>query len=115
MVAIESTPEMATAVYATMSRLDQVVAMHRRRHCDLVAPRLHELQQAGLPQDVLKDDAVGAGQEVAMARFELLVFGVVEMAEQDLVGEGQGPLQSAADYRKVARHGCVDCSGHFRG
>ncbi len=75
-----------------MPRLDQVVAVHRRRHGDLVAPRLHELQQAGLPEHVLKDDPVGAELQIAPARLELLAFRVVEVSEQDLVGQGQRPL-----------------------
>src|SRR5262249_19127916 len=62
-----------------------------------------------------KDDAVGAGQQVALARFQLLVLGVVEMPQQDLVGQSQWSLQSAAYHGDVARHRSIDCSRHFRG
>ena len=77
---------LAEILPALVARLDQVVAMHRRRHGDLVAPRLHELQQTGLPQYILEHDAVGPGLQIALARLELLVLRVVEMPEQYLVG-----------------------------
>jgi hypothetical protein len=95
-------------------RLDQVVAMDRRRHRDLVPPGLHELKQPGLPQHILEDDAIGTDEQIALAGLQLLVFGIVEMAEQDLVGQRQRPPQPAPDNRKVPRHRRVDRSRHFR-
>ncbi len=95
-------------------RLDQVVAMDRGRHRDLVAPGLHELQEPRLPQHVLEHDAVGTDQQVALPRLQFLVFGIVEVPQQDLVGQCQRPSQPAPDNRKVPRHRRVDRSRHFR-
>ena len=106
---------LAEILSALGARLDQMVAMHRGRDSDLVAPRLHELEQAGLAEHVLEDDAVGPEQQVALAGLELLVLRIVEVAEQDLVGESQRLAQSPADHRKVARHCRVDRGRHFRG
>ncbi len=96
-------------------RLDQMVAMDRGRDRDLVAPGLHELEQTGLPQHILKNDAVGAQQQIAVAGLQLLVLRIVEMPEQDLVRQGQRLIEPAADHRKIARHCRVDGSRHFRG
>ena len=91
-----------------------MVAVDRGRHRDLVAARLHELQQSGLAEHVLKHDAVGPQQQIALARYEFLMFGIVEMAEQHLVGQSQRPAQAAADHGKVASHRRIDRSRHFR-
>ncbi len=88
--------------------------MDRGRYRDSESPGLHELEHGGLSEHVLQDDAVGTEQEIALAGLHLLVLRVVEVAQQDLVGQGQGPAQSAADDREIALHGFIDLRGHFR-
>ena len=83
-------------------RLDQVVAVDRGRHRDACAPRLHELEHAALAEHVLEDHAVGPEREIAVAGLERLAFGVVEMAEQHLVGERQRPRDAPANDPQVA-------------
>jgi hypothetical protein len=93
--------------------LDQVVAMHRGRYRDPVAPRLHELQQAGLPEHVLENDAVGTQEQIALAGLHVLAFRVVEVPQQHLVGQCQRFAQAAAHHLEVFRHGRVDLGRHF--
>ena len=85
----------------------------RGRHGDRVAPRLHELQHGGLAQHVLEDDAVGPQEEIALAGLQLLVLGIVEVAEQHLVRQRQRFAQAAADDLEVLRHRRVDLGRHF--
>ena len=93
LVLVERRAEVALALDA---RLDEVVAVDRGGHGDRVAPGLHELEHGRLPQHVLQDHPVGAELQVALAGLHLLVLGVVQVSEQDLVGQGEGPAQPAA-------------------
>jgi hypothetical protein len=45
--------------------------------------------RAGLSEHILEHDAVGAQEQIALARHHLLFLGVVEVAQQDLVRQGQ--------------------------
>ena len=90
------------------ARLDQVIAVDGRRHGDAIATGLHELQEAGLAEHVLEDDPVGAQREVALARRPGRRLRVVEVAEQQLVGERQRPADASAHDSEVPRHGLVD-------
>ena len=66
-----------------------MVAMDAGGHGDPVPPGLHELQHRGLPQHVLKHHAIGPQREVTLAGFEILTFRIVEMTQQDFVGQGE--------------------------
>ena len=57
--------------------LDEVVAVHGRRHRDLGQAGGHELQQRHLRGGVLHGDAVGVEVGVAAAALELLAVRVV--------------------------------------
>src|SRR5947209_572503 len=57
---------------------------------------------------------VGTDQQVALPRLQLLVFGIVEVPQEDLVGQRQRPVQPAPHHREVPRHRRVDRSRHFR-
>ena len=75
---------------------------------------LHELEHGGLSQHVLQDHAVGTEQQIARARLHVLVFRVVEVSQQDLVRQGQGSPQAAADNREIALHRFVDLGWPFQ-
>ena len=53
-------------------RLDEVVAVHGRRHLDAWQSGAHELEQHDLRERVLQRDAVGVEVGVAPAPLELL-------------------------------------------
>ena len=103
--------QVGRALYA---RLYQVVAVYRSGDGDRFALRLHKLQHPRLPQHVLQDNAVGAGEQVAFARYHLLRFGVVQMPQQNLVGERQRPVQPSAHHLKVALHRLINLRRHLR-
>ena len=97
------------------ARLYQMIAVDSGGDGDGIALRLHELQHARLPKHVLQDDAVGAGLEVANAGEHLLRFGIVKVAEQDFVRQGQRSVQAAAHDLDVALHRLIDFRRHFGG
>ena len=68
--------------------LDEVVAVDGGGHGGGFAAGLHEVEHNGLAEDVLEGDAVGPEGELALALGELLALGVVEVSEEELVGEG---------------------------
>ena len=68
--------------------LDEVVAVDGGGDGGGVAAGLHEVEHDGLAEDVLECDAVGPERELALALGEVLAGGVVEVAEEELVGEG---------------------------
>src|SRR5215469_13513384 len=92
-----------------------MVAMDARRDRDALAPALHELQDPGLSEQILEDDPIGTQQQVALARSELLLFGVIEMPEQYLLREGEGPAQPAAHDLESVLHRAIDSRRHLRG
>ena len=49
---------------------------------------LHEVEHHGLPQDILQDDPVGVQHKVTGARNQFGPGRVVQMAQQDLLGQG---------------------------
>ena len=103
----------AEVALALDARLDEVVAVDRRRHCHRLAPRLAELQHRRLPEHVLQDDTIGTQEEIAAPRLHLLMLRIVEVAQQDLVGEGQRVAESSAYDGEVALHRLVDLGGHL--
>src|SRR6185312_5380234 len=94
--------------------LDQVVAMDARRNGDALASALHELQDAGLPEQILKHDPIGTQQQVALAGSQLLPLGIVEMSEEYFLREGERPAQAAAHDLESALHRAIDSGCHFR-
>ena len=103
----------AEVALALDARLDEVVAVDRRRHRHRLAPRLAELQHRRLPEHVLQDDAVGTQEEIAASRLHLLVLRIVEVAQQDLVGESQRVTEPSAYDDEVALHRLVNLGGHL--
>ena len=95
--------------------LDEVVAVDGGGDGGGVSAGLHEVEHDGLAEDVLECDAVGPERELALALGEVLAGGVVEVAEEELVGEGEGPAEPATDYVEVVRGGGVDAGDHFGG
>ena len=100
---------------AVDARLDQMVAVNRRRHRDLLAQGLAELQHRGLAEDVLEDDAIGTQEQIALARLHLLMLRVVEVPEKNLVGEGEWAAEPTAHDGEVLLHRGVDVGGHLGG
>ena len=58
-----------------------------------VEPGCHELQQGHLGRRVLHGDPVGPQIDIGAAAFDLFVLGVVEVVEEDLLGEREAPSQ----------------------
>ena len=73
--------------------LDEVVAVHGRRHLDLVEAGGHELEQGHLGGGVLHGHAVRAQVGVRAAPLELLARRVVEVVDEDLLGQGQRSMR----------------------
>jgi hypothetical protein len=80
-----------------------MVAVNSRRHCDLVAPRLHELQHSGLTEHILEHDAVGPQLEETFAGLKVLQRGIIKMSEQNLFGQRERSRQSAPRDRDIPR------------
>ena len=97
--------------------LDQVVAVHRRRHCRFTAPGLHELEQCHLCGRVLHGDAIGAQQQIALSSGEFLRLGIGEVAEQHLLGIGQGTPEPLTNDLEIGGGPVVrvldECGGGF--
>ena len=67
--------------------LDQVIAVHGRRHGGLGQPGGHELQQRHLGGGVLHGDPVGVEVGVAGSPLEFLTVWIDEVVDQDLLGQ----------------------------
>jgi hypothetical protein len=89
--------------------------MDRGWHRDAVSLRLHELQQAALAEYILEHDAVGAELQVAAAGFQVGGVRVVEMAQQDFVGERQWLVEVAAHDGESVFHARVNFADRFWG
>jgi len=99
---------------STGACLDQVVAVDGGRHRDGGAAGLHELEEGALAEHVLEDDAVGAQKELRLAGLELLIFRVVEVAVENLVGERERAVEALADDREALVHCFIHAGRHFR-
>ena len=75
-------------------RPNQMVAMHRRRYGDRVAPGEHELQQGHLGGRVLHRHAVRANPQVAFQRRQVLGGRVVQVAEEQLFSQRERAVES---------------------
>ena len=69
--------------------------MHGGRHRDLGQTGGHELQERHLRGGVLHGDAVGAEVGVGLASLELLVLGIVEVVDEDLLGQREAATEPA--------------------
>ncbi len=87
---------------------DQVVAVHRRRHRDLLLARLHELQQRHLAGGVLQGHAVHAEPKLRLAAAPLLLVEVVGVGDEDLLGEGEGSAEALAGPIEPGGHGFIE-------
>ena len=89
-------------------RLDQVVAVDRRRDRRLRQPGGHELQQRHLGGGILHGDAVGVEVVVAGAALDLLVGGIGEVVDQDLLGERERPAEPLTTQRDPLGEAGID-------
>ena len=87
---------------------DQVVAVHSRRHRHLFERGLHELEDGHLSGGILHRHPVGPELQVGLARYEVLPFGIIEVPEDDLLRQGERPLQSVPHHLEVLLHPLVD-------
>ena len=78
--------------------------MHGRGNGRGRTPRLHELQHSRLPQHVLQNHPVGAQLHVGLAPNKVGRVGVVEVGQQDLVRQANGPIEVGPDRIQVAVH-----------
>ena len=69
-------------------RLDEVVAVDRGGNGGGGAEGLHELEHGRLAQHVLQDDAVGPEVDVSLPPYQARLGGIVQMGQQNLVGQG---------------------------
>ncbi len=83
--------------------LDEVVAVHGRRHGSLVEPGGHELEQRHLCGGVLHGDTVGVEVGVAVAALQFLVLRVGQVVDQDLLGERQRTSEAVTADLHVGR------------
>src|SRR5262249_34841970 len=103
----------AEIALALDARLDQVIAVDRRRHRDRVAPCLPELEHRRLSEYVLEDDAIGTQEQITSPRLHLLMLGIVEMPQQDLVGKRQRAPEAPSDDGEIALHRLINPGGHL--
>jgi hypothetical protein len=101
--------------------LDKVVAVNGGRDSRGVHAGGHELQERHLSSGILARDSlwncqyvescslykgayVRAELEVARPASDVLVFGVVEVAVENFLREGQGPVETARESVRAIRH-----------
>ena len=72
--------------------LDEVVAVDGGGHGGGAAHGLHKLEHGGLAQHVLEDDPVGAELDVGLTAHQAGLGRVVEVGQEYLVGQYQGPI-----------------------
>ena len=88
--------------------LDEVVAVHRRRHGDPRQPRGHELEEGHLRGGVLQRDAVGAVVGVVDAALEPDGVRVLGVREQHFLGVRERTPQTTSAHRHPFRVAAVD-------
>ena len=65
-----------------------MIAVNRGRNRNVVPSGLHKLKHGGLAQYILKNDPVGTHMQIALTGNHLLIFGIVQVGEQNLVRKG---------------------------
>jgi len=68
-----------------------------------------------LGRRVLQGHPVGTQLQVGLAGLQHLALRVVEVGEEDLLGEGQRTIQAAPHRLEVLLHPLVDAAEQFRG
>ena len=96
------------------ARLNEVVAVDACGNGYRLSLRLHELEHAGLPEHVLQQHSVRADVQVALAGHHILIFGVVEVSQQHLVGERKRLIQPSSDDCEIALDSLIYLRRHFR-
>jgi hypothetical protein len=104
---------LAQVAFALDPCLYQMVAMDGGGHRDMRAPCLHKLQHTRLSQHILKNNAVGTQEEIALARLQVLVFRIVKVPEQHLVRQGKRFAKAPAYHLEILGHRLVDFGDHF--
>ena len=84
--------------------LDEMVAVDSGRGSDGRQTGGHELEDGHLGGGILAGYTVGTELEVAGATLDLLAVGVVQMGVEDLLGEGEGAVETATDDSEVLAH-----------
>ena len=84
--------------------LNQVVAVDSGRSSDRGHASGHELENGHLGGGILASNTVGAELEVAGTTLNILVVGVVQVRVEDLLGEGERAVETAADNLEVLAH-----------
>lgn len=84
--------------------LDQVVAVHGGGVGNLGHACGHELQDGHLGGGVLARDAVGTQLQVGGTALNILALWVVQVGVEDLLGVGEGAVESCAHDGKVLGH-----------
>lgn len=77
--------------------LDQMVTVHGGGGLDGGDTGGHELQNGHLGGGILAGGSIGSQLEVGLSSDNLLLVGLVEMAVENLLGVGQGSLESLLD------------------
>jgi hypothetical protein len=84
-----------------------MIAVHGGRHGGLVPTGEPELEQRHLGRRILHGDAIGVERHVALSGPEVLVLGIGEVAEEDLLSVAEGSSQAAAGDVDAARQPLV--------
>jgi hypothetical protein len=87
--------------------LDEMVAVDGGGYGGLVSTGEHELEQRHLGGRILHGDAIRVERHVALCGPEVLVLGVGEVAEEDLLPVAQGSSEAAAGDFDAARQTLV--------
>ena len=94
--------------------LDQVIAVHRRRHGSLGEAGGHELQQGHLRRGVLHGDTVGMEVVVGDAAVDVLVR-VGQVVDEDLLGQRERASEALAAGGDPPGQAGVDALDEFDG
>ena len=81
-----------------------MIAVDGCRHRNLLLARLHELKERHLRCGVLHRHPVRAQLDVALAALDLGVGRGIEVAVEDLLGEGQRPAEPLAHRGQAPAH-----------
>ena len=99
---------------ASHPSLNQVVAVDGGGNCDAAAARLHELQNGHLAGNVLMGHPVGTEEQIAFSGVQLAAGGIVEVGEEDLVGQRQWVAQSLPHRLEPKLHLSINLGHEFR-
>ena len=94
---------------AVDASLDQVIAVGRSRHRCAVEASSHELQPCHLGGGILHGHPVGAKVGVGNAPLEASSARIVEVIDQNLLGQGKGSSELLTTPRKTF----VECAVHL--